>query len=102
MDAVILSSGLTKIYPDGTVALRDVDFSVERRGIITLLGRNGAGKTTFVRIAATLSMPTSGRLEILGMDVVERARAVRQRIALMPQRATHPRSPGPGSSWRRT
>ncbi|MFP3283715.1 MAG: ABC transporter ATP-binding protein [Nitrososphaeria archaeon] len=96
MDAVILSSGLTKIYPDGTVALRDVDFSVERRGIITLLGRNGAGKTTFVRIAATLSMPTSGRLEILGMDVVERARAVRQRIALMPQESYPPTFPRPG------
>ncbi len=96
MEEVISARDLTKVYPDGTEALRGISFTVERRGIVTLLGRNGAGKTTFVRIAATLSAPTSGSLEVLGMDVLRDARSVRQRIALMPQESYPPTFPRPG------
>ncbi|MDE1820295.1 MAG: ABC transporter ATP-binding protein [Euryarchaeota archaeon] len=66
-------------------ALLDVDLSVPKGVVLGLLGRNGAGKTTFVRIAATSLMPTSGSLEVFGHDVVREADAVRERIAVIPQ-----------------
>ena len=67
------------------VALVDVDLKVRRGSILGLLGRNGAGKTTFVRIAATSLMPTSGRLRVLGHDVVTEPDPIRERIAVIPQ-----------------
>ncbi len=95
MDYLMRADNLTKIYPGGIVALRGLTFSLRGRGIVTLLGRNGAGKTTFVRIAATLLRPTSGTLEVLGMDVVREAGSVRRRIALMPQEGYPPTFPRP-------
>lgn len=93
---VIWARGLTKVYPDGTVALAGIDLSISGRGVVTLLGRNGAGKTTFIRIAATLAAPTSGELRVLGMDVTREARSIRRRIAMMPQESTPPTFPRPG------
>ena len=95
MEEVIYARDLVKVYQGGIAALRGMSFSVQRKGIITLLGRNGAGKTTFVRIAATLMAPTSGELRVLGADVVRDPRAVRRRIALMPQESYPPTFPRP-------
>ena len=50
-----------------------------------MLGRNGAGKTTFLRIASTLLLPTSGRIEVFGRDVVQSPEQVRPLIAVVPQ-----------------
>jgi len=57
----VLVRGLTKIYRGNIIALDNVNLSIERGIIFSLLGKNGAGKTTFVRIAATQLMPTRGR-----------------------------------------
>ncbi|MEM3711581.1 MAG: ABC transporter ATP-binding protein, partial [Thermoprotei archaeon] len=57
------------------------------KGIFSLIGRNGAGKTTLVRILSTQLLPTSGRAEIDGFDVVEDAKKLRSRIAIVPQEA---------------
>jgi ABC-2 type transport system ATP-binding protein len=84
----ILAEGLTKIY-GGDVhrppALRDVTLSIPRGQIFGLIGRNGAGKTTFLRIAATQLLPTAGRLTVLGHDVVAEATAIREDVAVIPQ-----------------
>src|SRR5207244_8195644 len=57
-----------------------------RRGErIALLGRNGAGKTTFLRTAAILLMPTAGQIEVFGHDVVSSPETVRPLIAVVPQ-----------------
>ena|SRR5579863_1856307 len=88
MDPVIVASGVSKTYrhrSGSTVALTDVHLSVPAGRVYGLIGRNGAGKTTFVRIAATQLMPTSGDLTVFGYDIRRQAREIRQRIAVIPQ-----------------
>src|SRR4029453_17352686 len=77
---------VTKIYKGSSqAALKDVSLQVQAGKIFTLLGRNGAGKTTFVRICATQLMPTSGTISVLGYDVVRQAKHVRDLISIVPQ-----------------
>jgi ABC-2 type transport system ATP-binding protein len=71
-----------------TEALRGLDLTVAAGTIYGLLGTNGAGKTTAVRILATLLRPDGGHAAVLGHDVVREAAAVRRRIALAGQAAT--------------
>ena len=79
---------LTKVYRKAKrPALDSLDLEIESGQIFTMLGRNGAGKTTFLRIASTQLMPTSGKVEVLGLDVVEDAKELRERIAITPQEA---------------
>ncbi|MDG6991324.1 MAG: ABC transporter ATP-binding protein [Nitrososphaerota archaeon] len=68
-------------------ALESLDLTIESGQIFTMLGRNGAGKTTFLRIASTQLLPTSGSVTVLGLDAVRDAKALRQRIAIAPQEA---------------
>jgi ABC-2 type transport system ATP-binding protein len=82
--SVISVAGLTKRYGDKTV-LDGVDLQVGRGTVCALLGPNGAGKTTTVRILSTLTRPDGGRVEVAGVDVVRRPRAVRRRIGLIGQ-----------------
>ena len=77
---------VTKIYKGTSqAALKDVSLKVQAGKIFTLLGRNGAGKTTFVRICATQLMPTSGTISVLGYDVVREAKHVRDLVSIVPQ-----------------
>ncbi len=85
--SVIEVADLGKTYPGGTVALKDVSFSVPKGEVFCLLGRNGAGKTTLLRILATQLRPTTGRAIVLGHDVVHEAKAIREGIAVVPQEA---------------
>ncbi len=78
---------LTKVYDDHHVALDKITFSVETKGIFGLIGRNGAGKTTFIRILATELTPTSGSASIDGLDVFNQTCQLRERIAIVPQEA---------------
>ncbi|MEM1676855.1 MAG: ABC transporter ATP-binding protein [Nitrososphaerota archaeon] len=86
MEAVV-AEDLSKIYGNGVKALSNVFLKVRSGVIFSLLGRNGAGKTTFLRIMATQLMPTSGRGYVLGYDVVSEAEKVRELIAISPQEA---------------
>src|ERR687890_522465 len=83
----IVAEGLGKRYGD-LWALRDVDLAVPAGTVLGLLGHNGAGKTTAVRILTTLALPTTGRATVDGLDVVADAAAVRARFGLAAQAAT--------------
>jgi ABC-2 type transport system ATP-binding protein len=86
-DAGIFAEGLGKRYDD-LWALRDVDLDVPQGTVLGLLGHNGAGKTTAVRILTTLLRPTEGRAAVAGLDVVADAAIVRTRFGLAGQQAT--------------
>lgn len=81
------AQGLGKRFGD-LWALRDLDLVVQPGTVLGLLGHNGAGKTTAIRILTTLSQPTEGRAFVAGYDVVERPTAVRTRIGVAAQQAT--------------
>ncbi|MDQ6862489.1 MAG: ABC transporter ATP-binding protein [Thermoproteota archaeon] len=66
-------------------ALNNVSVDVEPGQIFTLLGRNGAGKTTFVRICATQLAPTKGIVRVLGYDILKEAGKIRNLISVVPQ-----------------
>ena len=83
----IVAEGLGKRYGD-LWALRDLDLDVPAGTVLGLLGHNGAGKTTAVRILTTLALPTTGSARVAGLDVVADAAGVRARIGLAAQAAT--------------
>jgi ABC-2 type transport system ATP-binding protein len=75
--------GLSKTYPTGTVALRDLTLSVAEGEVFGLLGPNGAGKSTSIGILTTLVTPTAGAASVGGIDVRHDPLAVRRRIGVV-------------------
>lgn len=69
-------------------ALDHLNLSIQPGVIHAILGPNGAGKTTFIRVATTLLTPSSGTLEVLSLNVVSKAAAVRDVIGVAGQYAT--------------
>ena len=53
---------VTKVYPDGTTAVRDIDLTVESGEFMVLVGPSGCGKSTLLRMVAGLEETTTGRL----------------------------------------
>src|SRR5437764_619220 len=68
---MISVSRLSKTYPDGTEAVRAVDFDVAPGEVFGLLGPNGAGKSTTIGMLTTTIAPTSGTAKLAGYDVVK-------------------------------
>jgi oleandomycin transport system ATP-binding protein len=84
--AAIEVEGLVKRFGD-TTALDGVDLVARPGAVLGLLGPNGSGKTTTVRVLATLLRPDAGRATVFGHDVVNEAASVRRRIGLTGQYA---------------
>jgi ABC-2 type transport system ATP-binding protein len=89
--AAIVARGVHKVFADketkkSVTALHDISLAVAAGALTALVGPDGAGKTTFLRMAAGLMTPTSGRLEVLGIDVAAHPQSVQDRISYMPQR----------------
>lgn len=82
--AAIDVSALTKRYARIT-ALDAIDLSVQQGEFFGLLGPNGAGKTTLISIVAGLARATSGRVRVMGHDVVDAFRAARRSLGVVPQ-----------------
>ncbi len=83
-EPAIRVEGLDKSYKTLHV-LRGVDFEVARGSIFALLGANGAGKTTIIKILSTLLRADAGSASVNGFDVVARAADVRESISLTGQ-----------------
>jgi ABC-2 type transport system ATP-binding protein len=75
--------GLTKKYP-GVTALDELTIELPR-GLVGLVGANGAGKTTMFRLLLGISKPTEGHIEVCGIDVAVDPIAVRSRLGYMPE-----------------
>ncbi|MFN8589573.1 MAG: ABC transporter ATP-binding protein [Candidatus Eisenbacteria bacterium] len=77
-------TGLVKVYPGPVAALQGIDLDVPP-GMFGLLGPNGAGKSTFMKILSGLLEPTSGRVTLDGMDVLDKPDWLRERLGYLPQ-----------------
>jgi ABC-2 type transport system ATP-binding protein len=75
-------AGLKHQYGDRT-SLQGVSFTVDAGDLFALLGPNGGGKTTLFRIVSTLIKPTSGTVEVFGVDAIHRAADARQMMGVV-------------------
>lgn len=88
-DMVIAASSLEKEFFQGKKrirALAGLNLVIAPKQVTGLIGPDGAGKTTFMRLCAGLLRPSAGRLQVLGLDTVEQTLQVQARIGYMPQR----------------
>ena len=79
---------LTKIYPNGTCAVNNVNFSVNPDEMTIILGPSGAGKSTLLRCLNRLVEPTSGRIELNGRDITHfsggfKLQEIRKRVGMI-------------------
>lgn len=75
---------LTKKF-DKTVAVNDISFEINKGEIVGFLGPNGAGKTTTLRLLTGYLVPTSGYIQIAGMDIIKDSLEVRKKIGYLPE-----------------
>lgn len=66
---MLVVENLTKVYESGTVALRDVSFTVEQGEFLVIIGLSGSGKSTLLRCINRLIEPTEGRIVWKGLDI---------------------------------
>ena len=71
--APIVLEGVTKVFPDGTTAVRDIDLTVDSGEFMVLVGPSGCGKSTLLRMVAGLEPTTDGRILIGDRDVTNAA-----------------------------
>ena len=82
--STLVAKGLKKSYGDFE-AVKGLDFEVFPGECFGFLGPNGAGKTTTMRMIYGASIPTGGRLQVVGLDVRGNERAIKRRIGVVPQ-----------------
>ena len=85
MEPAIEADGLVKSYPKGVTALDGLSFAVAPGRVYALLGQNGAGKSTAVKILTTLAKPDAGAASVAGIDVTANPDRVRRTIGVVAQ-----------------
>jgi len=78
-------SHLRKVYKSGTVGVSDLSLEIAPGDFFGFLGPNGAGKSTTIHCVTGIANPTSGRIEIFGVDTVKQYREARRLVGLSPQ-----------------
>ncbi len=68
---MIIFKNVSKRYPDGYVALNNIDFTVESGEMVFLTGHSGAGKSTLLKLIATIERPTSGTITLSGQNIAQ-------------------------------
>ncbi|AKM29357.1 ABC transporter ATP-binding protein [Pandoraea faecigallinarum] len=90
LDATVAARQLRKTFPSPTGgvirAVSDISLTIRRGELTALVGPDGAGKTTLMRMLAGLLTPDSGSLHVLDVDVTRSPQTVQDRISYMPQR----------------
>ncbi len=76
---------LSKTYDNGFTALKGVDLTVPQGEFFALLGANGAGKSTMIGIISSLFRPTTGSVEIFGIDLAKHPAKAKQCLGVVPQ-----------------
>ncbi|MGA2540519.1 MAG: ATP-binding cassette domain-containing protein [Verrucomicrobiota bacterium] len=79
---MIRAQNLTKMFGP-LAAVRDISFEIKAGEIVAFLGPNGAGKTTTIKMLTTLLKPTSGKIELDGLDPARQPNEVRQRFGIV-------------------
>ena len=85
----VIANNLTKKYGKSKaaiVAVNDISFEVEPGELFGIIGPDGAGKTSLIRMLTTLLLPDNGSAKVDGFDVVKDYKAIRQRVGYMPGR----------------
>jgi len=88
MNFAVEACGLTKRYrsqKENRPALDGVDLQIGSGQLFGLIGPDGAGKTTLIRILATVMLPSAGAAQVGGCDVVKQSEATRPKVGYMPQ-----------------
>src|SRR5512139_4330921 len=83
---LIQATHLTRVFKQKIVALREIDLSISRGEIFGLVGPDGSGKTTALRLMAAVMAPTSGHVTVAGHDSVSDAERIREHVGYMPQK----------------
>ena len=92
VESIVIATDLNKTFKaeqkglDDVQALQGINMQIKAGQLTALVGPDGAGKTTFLRLIAGLYKPTAGSLEVLGMDVAKDPQSVQDRISYMPQK----------------
>ena len=89
MTIVLEARGLSKTYGE-VQAVKDVTLSVEEGALFGLLGPNGSGKTTMIKMLTGQIRPTGGSASVLGIDVINDPVGVRSRVGIIPEQETPP------------
>jgi len=89
MTAVIKADNLAKTYGE-VQAVNDVSLSVEQGALFGLLGPNGSGKTTMIKMLTGQTRPTGGSASVLGIDVTQDPVGIRARVGIIPEQETPP------------
>lgn len=84
VEAAILTENLTRRFGDFT-AVQDVNLQVDTGQFYGFLGPNGAGKSTTIKMLTGLMAPTSGRMQILGLDLATHMVEVKRQIGVVPE-----------------
>ncbi len=89
MITVIEAQGLTKQFGD-TMAVDNVTLSVPQGSLFGLLGPNGSGKTTMIKMLTGQVRPTNGHATVLGLNVLDDPIGVRKSVGIIPEQETPP------------
>jgi ABC-2 type transport system ATP-binding protein len=89
MTTVIDARDLSKTYGD-VQAVNHVNLSVNKGALFGLLGPNGSGKTTMIKMLTGQTRPTSGSATVLGIDVIRDPVGIRRQVGIIPEQETPP------------